>query len=127
MGFWLAMQAWWEFLYLDVVGLRGFEAVHRLVAATRTRPVYAAPEAVGTVLDAVATAHMLYVKPARCLQHAAVVTRLMRRRGIPADMVIGYQLPPLKAHAWVEVAGEIVGIEHQDEIEHYSVLDRWRS
>lgn len=57
---------------------------------------------------AVDRAQMYYPKKAMCLQHAAVVTCLLRRRGVPAQMVLGAQEFPPKAHAWVEVSSEVV-------------------
>jgi hypothetical protein len=53
-------------------------------------------------------AQMYYPKKAMCLQHSAVVTCLLRRRGVPAQMVLAAQDFPPKAHAWAEVAGEVV-------------------
>lgn len=53
-------------------------------------------------------AQMYYPKKAMCLQHSAVVTFLLRRRGVPAEMVLAAQDFPPKAHAWTEVAGEVV-------------------
>lgn len=53
-------------------------------------------------------AQMYYPKKAMCLQHSAVVTCLLRRRGVPAQMVVAAQDFPPKAHAWAEVAGQVV-------------------
>jgi len=53
-------------------------------------------------------AQMYYPKKAMCLQHSAVVTCLLRRRGVPAQMVLAAQDFPPKAHAWSEVDGEVV-------------------
>jgi transglutaminase superfamily protein/coenzyme PQQ synthesis protein D (PqqD) len=53
-------------------------------------------------------AQMYYPKKAMCLQHSAVVTCLLRRRGVPAEMILAAQHFPAKAHAWVEVAGTVV-------------------
>ena len=53
-------------------------------------------------------AQVYYPKKAMCLQHSAVVTCLLRRRGIPAQMVLAAQDFPPKGHAWVEVEGEVV-------------------
>ena len=53
-------------------------------------------------------AQMYYPKKAMCLQHSAVVTCLLRRRGVPAEMVLAAQTFPPKAHAWSEVGGEVV-------------------
>ena len=46
-----------------------------------------------------------------CLTQAVVVQRLLRRRGIPAELRIGVrkeQGATLEAHAWVEHGGEVV-------------------
>jgi Transglutaminase-like superfamily/Coenzyme PQQ synthesis protein D (PqqD) len=53
-------------------------------------------------------AQMYYPKKAMCLQHSAVVTCLLRRRGVPAQMVLAAQEFPPKAHAWTEVMNEVV-------------------
>jgi hypothetical protein len=53
-------------------------------------------------------AQMYYPKKAMCLQHSAVVTCLLRRRGVSAEMVLAAQEFPPRAHAWVEVANEVV-------------------
>jgi hypothetical protein len=53
-------------------------------------------------------AQMYYPKKAMCLQHSAVVTCLLRRRGVPAEMVLGARAFPPKAHAWAEVMNEVV-------------------
>ena len=53
-------------------------------------------------------AQMYYPKKAMCLQHSAVVTCLLRRRGVPAVMILAAQEFPPKGHAWVEVDGKVV-------------------
>jgi hypothetical protein len=49
-----------------------------------------------------------YWKPIRCLQRSIVTARLMRNRGIRAEVVIGYRPTPFFSHAWVEVGGRVV-------------------
>jgi hypothetical protein len=49
-----------------------------------------------------------YVKRAPCLQRSTVATWLLRRHGIPAEMVIGCRPLPFESHAWVEVGGLVV-------------------
>lgn len=68
-------------------------------------------------------AQMYYPKKAMCLQHSAVVTCLLRRRGIPAEMVLAAQDFPPKAHAWAEVSGEVVNDQKSVKSE-YRVLKR---
>lgn len=123
----LAAQAWGELLYLDLVGLGGFHAVQRCVSRTTARLTSTPPDsstAIPAIVEAMNTACALYFKKPQCLQRSAVVTRMLRRRGISADMVIGCHLPPLRAHAWVEVAGDVVSDE-MDGLDHYRILDRW--
>jgi hypothetical protein len=128
----LVTQAWAELIYVDFVTLFGFRRIKNIVG----RPVSPAPsrngmpsgvpenDTVTAVVDAVRLARVFYIKPVWCLQHSAAVTRLLRRRGVAADLVIGCHHAPLRAHAWVEVAGEVV-TQRIDRLEHYSILDRW--
>jgi hypothetical protein len=53
-------------------------------------------------------AQVYYPKKAMCLQHSAVVTCLLRRQGVPAEMILAAQEFPPKGHAWVEVEGKVV-------------------
>jgi hypothetical protein len=121
---WLVLQAWTEFVYVDLVGRFGFQALQRLVTRTPTRPGPVPPARLTAVVEAVRTAGALYIKPAQCLQRATVATRLLRRHGVPAALVIGCRLPPLSSHAWVEVAGDVVSDDRPD-LAFYRVLDRW--
>ena len=75
------------------------------------------------VRAAVDRAQMYYPKKAMCLQHSAVVTCLLRRRGVPAEMVLAAQEFPPKAHAWAEVAGQVVNDKNSVKSE-YLILRR---
>jgi hypothetical protein len=75
-------------------------------------------------MNAVTTACILYPRSSRCLQRSAVVTRLLRRRGVTAELVIGCHPSPLRAHAWVEVAGKVVS-DDTPYVRYMQVLDRW--
>jgi hypothetical protein len=66
------------------------------------------PEICKRVRGMVDRAQMYYPKKAMCLQHSAVVTCLLRRRGVPAEMVLAAQEFPPKAHAWAEVMNQVV-------------------
>jgi hypothetical protein len=80
------------------------------------------------VVDAAARATRvactLYFKPVHCLQRSAALTRLLRHRGIPAELVIGIQSVPIGSHAWVEVRGDIVSDAIKGQ-QFYRVVDRW--
>lgn len=53
-------------------------------------------------------AQMYYPKKAMCLQHSAVVTCLLRRRGVPAEMVLAAHEFPIRVHAWSEFEGVVI-------------------
>jgi hypothetical protein len=59
------------------------------------------------ICEAVRSVGPFYWKPIRCLQRSIVTTRLMRKHGIPAEVVIGYRAAPFFSHAWVEVTGRV--------------------
>ena len=64
-----------------------------------------------------------YWKEALCLQRSAALTCLLKRYGVTAQMVIGAQQMPFKAHAWVEVDGRVVNDKSYTP-GRYAVLDR---
>jgi len=76
-----------------------------------------------TVCRAMNMACIWYWRQARCLQRSAATTCLLRRCGTPAQMVIGTQRMPFKAHAWVEVEGKVVNDKPHVK-DAYMVLDR---
>jgi hypothetical protein len=123
-----------EFVWLDLVGRLGFKALRR--AATRVR-VRVAPDLVDSAIDAtvdstiledvreaVRDACVVYFKPVLCLQRSVAAARVLKRRGVPAQVVIGCRAVPIASHAWVEVRGEIVSDRLTDQA-FYLVIDRW--
>jgi hypothetical protein len=89
--------------------LRGFQSLIQQVERWPTaEPRRTDRELCRRVRATVDRAQMYYPKKAMCLQHSSVVTCLLRRRGVPAEMVIGAQEFPPKGHAWAEVEGEVV-------------------
>jgi len=89
--------------------VRGFEALIRKVESWPTvEPRRTDREICRRVCAMVTRAQVYYPKKAMCLQHSAVVTCLLRRRGVPAEMVLAAQEFPPKAHAWTEVDGTVV-------------------
>ena len=80
-------------------------------------------EICGRVRASVDRAQMYYPKKAMCLQHSAVVTCLLRRRGVPAEMVLAAQEFPPKAHAWAEVTGRVVN-DNESVKNEYLILRR---
>lgn len=102
----------------------GFKKLIRKVESWPTaEPRTTDPEICRRVRGMVDRAQMYYPKKAMCLQHSAVVTCLLRRRGVPAEMVLAAQDFPPKAHAWAEVAGAVVNDKNSVRSE-YRVLKR---
>src|SRR5580704_7845541 len=63
-----------------------------------------------------------YPKQALCLQRSFVTTYLLRKHGVAAQMVVGAQKLPFKAHAWVEVGGRAVN--ERSDVQAYGVWER---
>jgi len=88
---------------------RGFQSLIKRVENWPTaEPRTADYEACRRVRATVDRAQMFYPKKAMCLQHSAVVTCLLRRRGVPAEMVLAAQEFPVRVHAWAEVYGTVI-------------------
>jgi Transglutaminase-like superfamily len=110
-------------LLFDLLATSGFAAVHEI---TRRRPVAArtpAPEVTARVCRAVEEACIWYFKRAYCLQRSTVATWMLRRRGVAAELVIGFRPAPVDSHAWVEVGGQVVNDRPQYQ-KFFRVLDR---
>jgi hypothetical protein len=96
-----------------------YERVRQCPITRRT----ASAESTERICFAVDMACIWYWKEVLCLQRSAVTTCLLRKHGIAAEMVIGAQQTPFRAHAWVEVGGNVVNDKpYTPEI--YAVLDR---
>ncbi len=88
---------------------RGFRSLIEKVHRWRTvEPSKANFEICRQVRAMVDRAQMYYPKKAMCLQHSAVVTCLLRQRGVPAEMVLAAHEFPIRVHAWCEVEGYVV-------------------
>lgn len=122
-GLW-ACWALFEFLRVDWVSVRGFAAMRQLVATVPVKQRPASQEEIDAAIIAVRDACVLYFKPALCLQRSIAATRMLRRLGAPAQLVIGCRPAPVASHAWVEIGGEIVS-DRMSGLEFYRVVDRW--
>ena len=120
----LVLRAYWKLIYFDLYLARGnFAALYDKV---RNYPIGAealADNAVEQICFAVDMACIWYWKEALCLQRSAATACLLKKYGVPAQMVIGAQQMPFKAHAWVEVDGRVVNDKPYTP-EMYPVLDR---
>lgn len=100
--------------YIALIGHDLFMAHHDFASlALRVKGVPLQPDAGQATTTELITfaldfACCFYPKQTLCLQRSAVLVKLLRHNGIPAQMVIGAQKIPFKAHAWVEVDGQII-------------------
>jgi hypothetical protein len=119
----LTAHAWCALAAFDLVLLAGFARAHERVRAypVRLRRRHACRQE--EVVWAVDEACVWYLKQAPCLQRSAVATRLLRRHGVPAQLVIGYRALPFESHAWVEVDGQVVNDRPQYQ-KFFTVLER---
>lgn len=120
----MVLQAYVELVRFDAYLIRGdFAALYQRVRACRV----AQPPPAGSTLDAVCSAVdracVFYVKEVLCLQRSAATTCLLRRHGVSAELAIGAQHTPFRAHAWVEVDGRVIN-DKPYVSETYAVVDR---
>ena len=98
----------WELMRYDLLfpcrGLRGVRPERRRRVAA---PGMESVQIESALCEAVRAVGPFYWKPIRCLQRSIVTARLMRDRGIPAEVVIGYRAAPFFSHAWIEVDGRV--------------------
>lgn len=105
----LVLQAYLKLIHFDLYLARGnFAALYDKVRKYPARKLRPAPGAVERICSAIDMACIWYWKEALCLQRSAATACLLKKYGIPAQMVIGAQQMPFKAHAWVEVHGHVV-------------------
>jgi hypothetical protein len=118
------LKAYWTLIRFDLcLAQRDFNALHRKVRNHPIRKATETQDAIETVCSAVDAACIWYWKEVLCLQRSAATACLLRQHGVPAQMVIGAQPTPFKAHAWVEVGGRVVNDKPYTP-ELYAVLDR---
>ena len=120
----LVLRAYLKLIQFDLYLARGnFAALYGKVRNYSIRRKVPAPDAVQSICYAVDMACIWYWKEALCLQRSAATACLLKQYGVPAQMVLGTQQMPFKAHAWVEVDGRVVNDKPYTP-EMYAVLDR---
>jgi hypothetical protein len=121
----LVLRALIEFIHYDLLhAMGGFQKVYSSVRRTPTVVTSHRHEVVARVTSAVTLAACFYWRPVLCLQRSMVTTRLLRRYGEPAELVIGYRPSPFFSHAWVELGGRVVNDSPVFQ-ERLLVLDRF--
>src|SRR5260370_40370195 len=93
------------FVYDVLTAFRPFKTLYGKVKCWKVANAVAGHDTIDRICAAVNYACVWYPKQARCLQRSFVSTYLLRKHGVPAELVLGAQLLPFKAHAWVEVEG----------------------
>ena len=85
-----------------------FQTIHSLVRSWKVNNRTKGSNVIDRVCIAVNYACVWYPKQALCLQRSFVTTYLLRKHGVAAQMLLGAQKLPFKAHAWVEVNGQSI-------------------
>ena len=124
MFFSLFFNSYSELLQVDIqLHARGFAAVREAVKNLRAAERHADIHVCTDICRSVDVACVLYFKEVQCLQRSAATVRLLRKRGIAAELVTGVQQWPFRAHAWVELAGRVVN-DKPHITEGFAVIDR---
>jgi hypothetical protein len=119
--FWKALVS--LFLY-DVLGFgQNFPRINFFIKHFGVSQHLPSSETVTRVCQALNYACVWYPKRVLCLQRSAVLTCLLRSRGVTAQMVVGAQKFPFKAHAWTEVNGQSIN-ERNDVQSTYLIWER---
>ena len=120
----LVSRAYLRLIEFDLYLARGsFRSLYEKVRSFPTSRVSTSPEVIQQTCAAVDEACIWYWKEVLCLQRSAATVCLLKSHGIHAELIIGAQPLPFKAHAWVEVAGRVVNDKPYVR-EMYPVLDR---
>lgn len=120
----LVLKAYLKLIYFDLYLMRGnFAALYDSVRIYPVKARAPEPDATERITSAIDMACIWYWKEALCLQRSAATACLLKKYGVPAQMVIGAQQIPFRAHAWVEVDGRVVN-DKPYLPEMYTVLDR---
>jgi hypothetical protein len=105
----LLIRAFGMLLIFEFLLLRGnFSALYSRVGNSPVRQEIPGHDVVRRVVSAIDLVCIWYPKQVLCLQRSAATTCMLRRYGIPAQLVVGAQQLPFRAHAWVEVDGSVV-------------------
>jgi hypothetical protein len=120
----LLWKAYANLLYFDFCLARGnFPALYGKVRSCAVEKNVQRSDAIEQICSAMDLACIWYWKKVLCLQRSAATACLLKRHGVPAQMVIGVQQMPFRAHAWVEVYGQVVN-DRPYTAGMYAVIDK---
>ena len=120
----LVLEAYLGLIQFDLYLMSG--DFHALYEKVRTCPIRKKSPAASTteeICAAMDMASIWYWKKILCLQRSAATACLLKRYGVPAQLVIGVQQVPFRGHAWVELNGRVVNDKPYMR-EMYAVLDK---
>lgn len=124
MGLLLFLKSYRMLMHFDrYLARRNFAALYDEVRHFPVAKTVSHPDVLERTCTAVDLACIWYRKEVLCLQRSAATACLLKRNGVPAQMIIGARQIPFKAHAWVEVDGRVVNDKPYTR-EIYGVLDR---
>lgn len=119
----LVLRAYLKLIYFEFYLARGnFAGLYKNVRTYPMSERLDSKVAIHEICAAVDLACIWYWKGVLCLQRSAATACLLKQHGIPAQMFIGAQQMPFRAHAWVEVNGQVVNDKPYMR-EMYAVLD----
>lgn len=120
----LFFQVLFMLLAYDILSaLCRFQTIYSMVRGWKVKSNGGGSDIIDRVSMAVNYGCIWYPKQALCLQRSFVTTYLLRKHGIAAQMVLGAQKLPFKAHAWVEVDARPVN-ERSNVQTTYTVWDK---
>ena len=120
----IVLRAYLRLIQFDLyLACGNFKALYEKVRAYPIRTTQTPVNAIERICSAVDLACIWYWKEVLCLQRSAATACLLKSGGVPAEMVIGAQQMPFKAHAWIEVCGRVVNDKPYVR-EMYAVLDK---
>lgn len=106
----LALRAYLKLIQFDCYLSRGnFSALYAKVRHYPISKDRASSPDIERLSAAMDTACIWYWKHVLCLQRSAATVCFLKQQGISAQLVLGAQQTPFKAHAWVEVEGRVIG------------------
>lgn len=107
----------------------GFERTWRWIRhSAESAPLVAAvdPASIARVEYTVAIGAALFPGRALCLERSLTLYHYLRRRGVGVEYVMGVQMYPFAAHAWVEYRGQIIN-DVPEHVRRYRSIEGVRS
>lgn len=118
----LLLEALVGLFAVHMTGSFGYRFVYVLIGRWPLLGLSRPKRCIEEIVEAVTEAAVWFPTRTYCLYRSAVVTLMLRMRGVPAKLVIGFRPVPLESHAWVEVEGAIVNDRPQYK-KYFKVVD----